>query len=85
MAGQETAAPEIDAALKAAHPAAGPRIGKCFVAVVDPLPEEARPVGAGDAGAVAAGVRKRQRVTDASCIVPSVCRPICRAIGCTTP
>ena len=65
MAGQETATPQIDATLEAAHPAAGARIGKRLVAIVDPLPEEARPVGAGDAGALAAGVRKRQRVTDA--------------------
>ena len=65
MAGQEAAAPQIDATLEAAHPATGARIGKSLVAVVDPLPEEARPVGAGDAGALAAGVRKCQCVADA--------------------
>ena len=65
MAGQEAAAPQIDAALKAAHPAAGTRIGKRFVAIVDPLSEEACPIGAGQAGALAAGVCKRQCVTDA--------------------
>ena len=81
MAWQEACTQQIDAALKAARPAAGARIGKGLVAVVDALPEEARPVGASDASAfagvrqrhqavlghqdLAAAVRQQQRVADA--------------------
>jgi hypothetical protein len=64
MAGKDAAAPEIESALEAAKPAAGARIGESLVAVVDLLTVEARPVAAGDARAVVAGVRPCQRVTD---------------------
>ena len=64
MTGPEAGAQQIDATLKAAHPAAGTWIGKGLVAFVEPFAEEARPVGAGNAVTLAAGVCKRQRVTD---------------------
>ena len=74
MAGQEAAAPQIDATLKAAHPATGTRIGKGLVAIVDPLAEEARPVGAGE--------RQRPR---RRCSQASVCHRcvgvVCRAFA----
>ena len=64
MARQEATAPHIDAPLKAARPATGTRIGKGLIAIVDPLTEEAGPVGTRKARAFAAGVRNRQCVTD---------------------
>ena len=65
MAGQDAATPHIDASLKATRPAAGTRIGKSLVAIVDPLPEEACPVRTPKAGALTAGVRHRQCIADA--------------------
>lgn len=64
MAGKQATAPEIESALETAEPAAGARIGERLVAVVDLLAVEARPIAAGNARAVAAGIRPCQRVTD---------------------
>ena len=64
LAGHEAAAPQIDSELKADQPAAGARVGKGLVVVVDLLTDDAAPRGAGPALGVGAGIPNRQRIAD---------------------